>query len=319
MTVPYCPEEPSLSQGKTVIAIGNFDGVHIGHRQLFVEAKKLKEKLENQTNGPVKVLVLTFWPHPKSFFKDPSFRLIYSKEQRADLISALDEVDQLVTLPFDKDLMDLSYEDFFREILLEKFKAAAIVVGDNFRFGKGGLGDSIKLMALGQKAGVDVLIVPRVNYLDQPVSSSRIREALVLGRMEEVNAMLGQPYQVKGMVSHGKGVGHLLETPTVNILLSPEMESPRQGVYLSRTHAGGAVYNSISNVGTNPTFGTESPRTETFIFDYTGDLYGSEITIEYLRFMRPEIRFEDPEALKAQLRQDISLAKAMLEKEENLS
>ena len=131
--------------------------------------------------------------------------------------------------------------------------------------------------------------------------------------MEEVNAMLGQPYQMRGTVLHGKGVGHLLGTPTVNLMLDTEMESPKEGVYLSRTYVEGEAYNSLSNVGTNPTFGNEALRTETYLLDYTGDLYGRKITVEYLRYLRPEITFESPEALKAQLNKDISMAKALFE------
>ena len=303
-----------LCQKGTVIAIGNFDGVHIGHRQLLMEAAKLKAALEEETQSFYSVLAMTFWPHPRSFFKDPAFKRIYDKEERDALILATNAVDELVTLPFDKELMELPYEDFFRTILVEKYKAAAIVVGDNFHFGKGGEGDSLKLKALGEKEGIQVLIVPRVTYEGKPVSSSRIREALMQGRMEEVNAMLGQPYQIRGTVSHGKGVGHLLETPTVNLLLDPEMESLLEGVYLSRTRVNETAYNSISNVGTNPTFGNESLRTETYLLDYTGDLYGKQITVEYLHYMRPEITFESPEALKAQLTKDISMAKAEFEK-----
>ena len=302
-----------LCQKETVIAIGNFDGVHIGHRQLLMEAAKLKKQLEEETGTFLKVLAMTFWPHPRSFFKDPTFKRIYDQEERDDLILTTGAVDELLTLPFDKDLMELPYKDFFQAILVEKYKAAAIVVGDNFHFGKDGEGDSFKLKALGEEAGIRTLIVPRVTYEGKPVSSSRIRSALLEGHMEEVNAMLGQPYQMRGTVLHGKGVGHLLGTPTVNLMLDTEMESPKEGVYLSRTYVEGEAYNSLSNVGTNPTFGNESLRTETYLLDYTGDLYGRKITVEYLRYLRPEITFESPEALKAQLNKDISMAKALFE------
>ena len=199
--------DPSVLSLGSVIAIGNFDGVHLGHRELLKKARELSLSLQKDKEPP-KTIAMTFWPHPRIFFQDPSFKLIYPPKERDQLILGTKDADYLISLPFTKELMSLHYEDFFQKILLEQYHAKGIVIGDNFHFGKGGEGSSETMVTLGKRHGVSVLVIPRKEYDHVPISSTRIRQALREGKIEEVNKMLGVPYHHTGMVVHGKGVGH---------------------------------------------------------------------------------------------------------------
>ncbi|MBO6158337.1 MAG: bifunctional riboflavin kinase/FAD synthetase [Firmicutes bacterium] len=285
---------------KNAIAIGNFDGVHLGHRALI---------RSNGEGTDLRRMVLTFTPHPRMVMKDPDFRMIYSEEKKIRLLKETGLIDELVLLPFDEAQMNQSAEDFFYHILLEKYQAGMICVGDNFRFGRKAMADVSDLKKLCEKNGVICRILPRVTRNRVPVSSSRIRRLLEEGTISKAHELLGRSYTIDGFVHTGKHVGTTMHTPTINLPLEEGTVDPRHGVYISEIELDGRKYDGISNVGINPTFGGESPRIETFIFDFDEMIYGAEVKVKPLHFIREERKFKDPQELRAQIALDIEEAK----------
>lgn len=289
--------EPKAS----VLVLGNFDGVHQGHRLLLEEADRLGKKLGLHRR------VLTFSPHPKK--RQQNFKLIYEDEQKAQLMAETGWVDELIFLTFDENLKTMSPEDFFDEILRKRYTARAVVIGDNFHFGYQGKGDAKELSRLCEAAGIVCRVMDRKHKGEEPISSSRIRTLIEEGRMEEAALLLGRPYFVEGTVKRGKQLGQKMQTPTINLLMEENRLAPKSGVYVSRTQIAGKGFPSVSNVGHNPTVGGESLRTETHILDFSGDLYEQQVRVELLRFLRPEKRFESVQALYHQLAKDVMSAK----------
>jgi len=290
-----------------VVTIGNFDGLHEGHRALLKEADKMAQSMSEGGVRPERRL-LTFSPHPKQLLGDPGFKLIYTDRQREELVEETGLADRMVTASFTPELMHTEPEDYVTEILKKRYGAVGVVIGDDFRFGNHGAGTSADLVRIGAREGMKVCVVKRVVMDGDVVSSTRIRALLEAGEMEEANRLLGRPYFVEGPVTGGKHLGRSVGTPTINLKMKAERLVPREGVYASRTIVEGESFESISNVGTNPTFGDDL-RTETFIFDFDRDLYGKTVRVELLRFIRPEQRFEGTEALKKQLQTDIARTK----------
>lgn len=294
--------------GRSAICLGNFDGVHLGHAALLQ-----KNDQEAKERGLCRRIV-TFEPHPRILMKDPTFRLIESRELKTAHLESLQLADEIIFEQFDDHLMHMAPEDFFEEILLSRYHAELITVGDDFHFGDHGKGDAALLQRMAEKHGVTVLIVPRIRLEGEFVSSSRIREALENGQMELAEKLMGRTYELGAVVSQGKHVGRKLQAPTVNMLFEEEMVVPRHGVYVSEICLeDGQIFQGVSNVGINPTFGREKPRIETYIFDFHEDLYGKKIIVRLLKFLRPERKFESAEALKEQIGKDINEAKCFYE------
>ncbi len=296
-------EQAKMEAAPSVVILGNFDGIHLGHRTLLHEADQLANELGLRRR------VITFSPHPKQAMEQPDFRLIYSEQQKVTIMEETEWVDELVLLAFNEKLRAMLPEDFFSEVLLQRYQAKAVVVGYNFHFGVNGTGNTALLQKLCQTHGLQCRVVQRLEIVEEAVSSSRIRDLLQEGRVEEANLLLGRPYFLEGNVSRGKQLGRKLSMPTINILMSEERMAPRKGVYVSRTHTKNGVFSSISNMGNNPTVGGESLRMETHILDFTGDLYEQTVRVELLKFVRPEQRFDSVQALQAQVAQDIASAK----------
>ena len=284
------------------ICLGNFDGVHIGHQALLMENDRLakEEGLYRR--------VLTFDPHPGILLGDPRVKLIDTREQKAEKIEETNTADELVMMRFTKDLMRMEAEDFFHEILLSRYEAKLITVGDDFHFGRGGKGNAELLEKLCAQTGTRLRVLERVLYQESPVSSSRIREALEDGRLEEASELLGKPYSLTGTVAEGKHVGRKLHAPTVNLMLEERQVIPRRGVYVSEITVRGMTLYGVSNVGINPTFGGEKPRVETYIFDFHEELYTEKIRVRLLKFLRPEKAFGSPDELREQITRDIENA-----------
>lgn len=285
------------------VCLGNFDGVHLGHQALLFENDHLAKQ-----QGLLR-RVVTFEPHPRLLMGDPSFRYIYPDELKTLRIQRTGAVDELIAMRFDEILRQMGPEAFFEEILLGRYRAKAITVGDDFRFGRYGEGSPETLARLCDSCGIHLEILPRITLKGSAVSSSRIREYLEDGDIETASELLGSPYQIRGTVHQGKHVGRKLHAPTVNVWFEEHQVVPKRGVYASQIRIGDRLFHGISNVGINPTFGGERPRTETYIFDFDEDVYGEEIEVGLLHFMRPERTFESPEALREQIDRDIDHVK----------
>lgn len=298
---------PSLENG-TICALGNFDGVHAGHRLLLRKNSELSQALHSGGKTPLRAAV-TFSPHPRSLLEPGTFKTIYTEQERAELIGQTGWVDVLLIVRFSRDFMNLSPREFFDTILVRRYAARAITVGDDYHFGSKAAGTAEMLREMAQEHGLYCQIVPRLQAAGAPVSSSRIRQALEKGDIRLADQLLASGYFIEGTVMEGKHEGRRLSAPTVNIPLDPSLVEPRYGVYTCRVFTKDKAYPAVCNVGDNPTFGHESPRLEAFLFGYQGNLYGQHLKAQLLEFQRPQQKFPGPEALRAQLEKDIQKAR----------
>lgn len=298
---------PGTDRGASA-AIGNFDGVHLGHQRVLDLARRNDEPLG----------VVTFEPHPRAFFAPdaPPFRLM-NAEARAHRLEKLG-VDILFELPFGPELSSLSAEAFARDILGEALGLSHVVVGEDFRFGKGRAGDAEMLVELGRIHGFDVSIAPLLTEEGGEVSSTNIRKALSDGRPRDAAAMLGHWHRIEGPVLHGDKRGRELGYPTANMGLEG-LHLPRLGVYavlvdvLDGPHRGS--YEGVASLGLRPMFELEKPNLESFLFDFDGDLYGADLSVALVEFLRPEAKFDSLDALVRQMDADSARAREILARE----
>ncbi|SIS55407.1 FMN adenylyltransferase /riboflavin kinase [Roseivivax lentus] len=288
-------------------AIGNFDGVHLGHRSVLDLAR------EAAPHAPLGVL--TFEPHPREFFAPdaPPFRLT-SAAARASRLAKLG-VETLFELPFDRALSQLSPEDFARDVLAEGLGLSHAVVGADFCFGKGRAGTAQDLVAFGQAMGFGVTIATLMTNGTGQISSTAIREALSAGRPRDAADLLGHWHRIEGPVLHGEKRGRDLGYPTANMSIDG-LHPPRFGVYavlvdiLDGPHAG--TYHGAASVGVRPMFGENRANIETYLFDFKGDLYGAHLSVGLVEFLRPEENFDSVETLITQMERDCAEARAIL-------
>jgi riboflavin kinase / FMN adenylyltransferase len=290
--------------GPAALTIGNFDGVHFGHRRIL---RRLREV--SAARG-WKASALTFDPHPlRVVAPGRAPRLMTSPEQRARLMGE-EGVEQVLILPFTPEVAILSPEEFVRGILVERLGARAVLVGDNFRFGHGHRGNVRVLAELGRGLGLETEIVPVTACRGRIVSSSRIRDLIERGCMAQVARFLERPYTMEGEVVRGRGVGSKQTVPTLNLAAAAEVV-PARGVYITRTRDldRRREWNSVTNIGYRPTFGESAELTiETFLLDPLEDPTPRRIAVAFLECIREERRFESPEALKAQILKDVGVA-----------
>lgn len=285
------------------VAIGTFDGLHIGHQQV------INTLLATCAEKNLRSVVYTFSNHPREFTdKDALPNRILTVDEKIDLFDGMG-IDLLVMVEFDKDHMEIKAETFVEEILLKVLNTKYLAAGYNFHFGLGALGGTGLLSAMGAKSGFEVTVVPPFELDGEPVSSSRIRTLLKAGDIEAVNRLLGRHHTVSGQVVHGKKRGTILGFPTANLAVSHNMTLIRPGVYVTRTWIGKEHHKSVSNVGYNPTFSQTEFTLETFILDYHADLYHHYITVEFLHRLRSEIKFDSRETLMDQISQDVQDAR----------
>lgn len=288
----------------SVLTIGNFDGVHRGHQELVKRLISASRRLDCE---PV---VMTFQPHPSRILtpERPVLRIFDEVDQRERL--ELLGVKILIEEPFTKEFSRLPAAEFFEQNLRRPLSPQALIVGHDFSFGADRQGGHEMLKKLCAEQGIELEIVPALSVESQIVSSSQIRQALTRGDVDVAEKMLGRAYYLKGEVLPGHQRGRSIGVPTAN--LRPLVEFlPRSGVYISQTRVGSQTFPSITNLGVNPTFQGENSgglKLETHLFDFAGDLYGREIRVELLKFLRDEVKFDGVEALKAQI--DLDLAKA---------
>ncbi|MGB7336031.1 MAG: bifunctional riboflavin kinase/FAD synthetase [Salaquimonas sp.] len=290
-----------------VVVIGNFDGVHLGHQAVLQDALDLAKKKK------CPAIVLTFEPHPRTFFRPeiPVFRLT-PPHLKADLLIEFG-FDAVVSENFDKDLANLEAEEFISKHLVENLQASHVVIGFNFHFGKNRRGTPELLVEEGEKAGFGVTRVQR--YVDaggERVSSSRIRNALEDGDIARANILLGRCWRARGQVVKGAQLGRTLGYPTANIKLHPATQL-RHGIYAVRLmRPDGSVHDGVASYGKRPTFDNGAPLLETFIFDFSGDIYGEFIAVDLVGWIRAEEKFESAEALVVQMDKDSLKAKEIL-------
>ena len=293
-----------ISYTPTVVALGCFDGVHLGHEAVIRQAKQQAQKLN------CLCAVWSFVAPPKNYFLPHSVSLLTDHRQKRTQMRRLG-VELYCCPPFGSTIASLSAEDFFQTILLQNLKVRHIVCGYNYTFGKGGKGTVAQLQALCTQNGIGLTVLSPVAIGDQIISSSAIRTALSEGRPQDAAAMLGRPYSLCGTVIDGQKLARNLGFPTCNQTLSPDMTLPAFGVYLSRIHIQGRkkVFWGITNIGRRPTVGGSDVHMETHLFDFEGSLYGKQICTDLIAYLRPERPFENLDDLSAQVNQDIRQAK----------
>ena len=288
-----------------VVAIGNFDGVHRGHRAVIAAALARAKALGR------KAAALTFEPHPRSFFRpeEPLFRLT---DARAKLrLLAATGLGGAIVLRFDAALASLSAQDFVARILVARFAVAGVAIGPDFHFGLNRAGSPQYLAAQGAKLGFAVDVVPRFEDAGRPVRSGPIREALAAGRVAEANERLGYPWFVSAEVVHGDKRGRDLGYPTVNLRLDPAC-GLKHGIYAVRVGVGERRYDGVASFGRRPMFDQGTVLLEAFLFDFSGDLYGKVIDVAFIDWIRPELKFDSVEDLVRRMNEDARLARAAL-------
>ena len=294
--------------GKTAVALGNFDGVHLGHKELIRAAVNAARRSTSQ-GIPVKSCVFTFSNNPKNLIpgKKEVKNIIYQDEKEA-LIESLN-VEYLVNIPFTEDIMTMSPERYVKEILVDKLNAKVVICGFNHRFGFKAEGNTRMLKELGEKYGFQVLEIDPV-YIDGEVcSSTLIRNLILAGEMDECATFLGRNYAIAGEVVVGNRLGKSLGFPTSNIMIDESMVTPPNGVYITYCMYNGVKYPSITNVGVKPTIGEFKKNMETHIFNFDKELYGKMIKIEFVKKMRDEVKFSSKEELSSQISKDCNTAK----------
>lgn len=271
------------------LALGNFDGVHLAHQSLLNAAK-------NSENASA---VFTFSEEVPHFLTTTEERMILFEQNGIDLLF-------LVAFSLVK---DLSCREFVR-FLSEKLACRQVVCGYNFRFGKGAEGSAQTLAEIAKSFGMACTVLPEIMQNQKPVSSSRIRQLLQEGAVEEAAALLGRPFCLGGRVQKGYAIGRRLQVPTLNLSISPNAAPIRHGVYVSRTYINGQTYPSITNVGNNPTFDRSYVTCETYLLNASGDFYEKDAEVQLLSFLRAEKRFDSFDSLKDAIDRDLALARA---------
>lgn len=295
------------SRKPTVVTIGNFDGVHLGHQKI------LSGVIERARATDLMAAVLTFYPHPSRVLRpEAAPALLATLEQRVAAFNAAG-IDAALVMRFDAELAKVSAEDFVRKYLVESLRARAVMVGGNFRFGHRQLGDVKLLEELGRQWNFEVHVVPPIVADGVVVSSSAVREALREGRVEEAARLLGRPVALEGEIQPGTGQGRKLVVPTLNLATEQECV-PKNGVYATQTIVQGKTYQSATNIGVRPTFNGTRLAIESHLFDFNENLTSGRMEIRFHARLRDEQKFASPAALKEQVLKDIERAKEYFRK-----
>ncbi len=300
--------ESDFSLNASIVTIGNFDGVHIGHQKIINLAKESAEKSQ------LPLVVVSFDPHPgKVLYPGKAPKLIKTRKQKRDLLRKMG-VDYFYVINFTPSFAKKSPEDFVNEVLIDSLGAREIYVGFNFAFGLNRSGNVDFLKKQGEKKGFKVFPVPPVKVDGEIVSSSAIRKLLEEGNVRKANRFLGRYYYLEGIVIHGQQIGRKIGFPTANIITENELV-PRLGVYASYTRLNGHELPSITNIGYKPTFGSEKIIVETHIFDFNREIYGELIEVKFVDFIRPEKKFDSVESLVSEIKKNCEHCKKLLLKD----
>jgi riboflavin kinase/FMN adenylyltransferase len=292
---------------KTIVTLGTFDGVHIGHRRII-------EKLISSTeNGAYESLILTFFPHPRMILQEDSeIKLLNTIEEKCALLAQVG-LNNLVIHPFDKDFSRLTDEDFVKKVLVERFNIHKIIIGHDHRFGRNRTATIDDLIIYGKQYGFEVEQISAQEINEVTVSSTKIRNAILDGAMDLANAYLECPYPISGKVIKGKQLGRTIGYPTANLTIVEDFKLiPKNGVYVVKSILGNEVIYGMMNIGYNPTVGGEKQSIEVHFFDLNTDLYDQSLKILILHRLRSEQRFKNVALLKTQLAKDECDSRAYL-------
>lgn len=286
-------------QKPTAVALGFFDGIHLGHKALIDEMINIAKKRNFES------CLVTFRQHPLTLvFPKFAPKLLSSNDEKIDVLGEMD-IDKLVFIEFSEEIMNYEPEEFIREILVKKLNAKTIVVGFNYNFGKKGQGTPEILIELKDKYGYDVKVVNPVEKDGQIISSTFIRNLVVNGKVDQAEKYLGRKFSVKGEVVRGKGLGRQYAIPTANITVEEEHILPDAGVYYTNILVKGVKYEGLTNIGYNPTFENHPFSVETYIYDFDEDIYGETVELIFNKKIRKEKKFEDLKDLIKQIKNDI--------------
>jgi len=290
---------------RTVVTIGNFDGVHLGHREIFRRVVNRAREIDGLAT------VLTFVPHPlKVLTPERAPRLLNTYPEKERLIAA-SCIDVLVALPFDRQMADMPPEQFVRDILVDRLGVRHLIVGYDYAFGRNREGDVDFLRGAGREAGFEVEMLEPIRRDNQIFSSTLIRRRLASGDVAGTVELLGRHFNLEGRVIHGASRGASLGFPTANLLTDKEV-LPRPGVYAVKARLGEEIFDGVMNIGFNPTFGTERISLEVHLLDFSGDIYDQSLRVYFVERLREEMVFESVDDLVAQIRMDITRAKDIL-------
>lgn len=296
-------KEPFIN---SCVTIGNFDGVHYGHQQLFATVAERAGKIKGTS------VAITFDPHPLQILRPDGIKLISTCEQKVERIQ-MAGIDVLLVLPFNKEFAKTTADVFVGELLVKKLGLKELVVGYDYAFGKGRSGNIDFLKSQGEQYGFPVTVVEACHLDGQLVSSTVIRKLVREGQMAKTRQLLGRDYQIRGTVQVGKQRGgKLIGFPTANLKFNKEDLVPKHGVYVVQVVCEGRCYGGVLNIGYNPTFGEEQLVAETHIFDFDKNIYGKPIKVNLLKFMRDETKFKGVQELATQITADVVLAKKIL-------
>lgn len=291
-----------------VMALGFFDGIHVGHAALI---NKIKQRAEETGAEPA---VLTFDVHPDNLVFKKTVPLINSAEDRENILSRCFGIDDVVVIHFNQRVMHMDWRDFIDE-LIDEMNLRWIVVGHDFCFGYKGLGTAEKLKAYCAERGVGCDIIPAVCRDGVVVSSTLIRQLIENGEMEKVNEYLGHPHTLTDVIRTGYHLGTKMGTPTINMSFPQGVIIPRHGVYAAKAYIDGQEYMSVTNVGIRPTVSDSgNVNVESFLLDFRGNLYGHRARIDFYKFLRPERKFDDVNELAAQIKSDAQTTREYFER-----
>ena len=296
-------EKDFLLNEKTIVTLGKFDGIHRGHRKLINVAKELAD----ENNLPL--AVFTFKVADGEYFPYMDGEKITTFKERERIFKSLG-VDILVEYPFDRSVADTEPIAFMKHIIKEKMNASYVVVGQDWTFGKDGAGNTDLLKASQKLFDFTAVIVEKEIHDGREIGSSWIRDEIKAGRMETASILLDYPHSVYGEVVHGNDLGRTIGFPTANIIPEEDKLLPPYGVYASKVLIDDKVYYGVTNIGVKPTITDEKiPGVETYIIDFSGDIYGKEINVELIHFQRPEMKFQSVDMLQTQLMRDVEFAR----------
>lgn len=293
-----------MNNAKRIFALGFFDGVHLGHQALLRQCLELAGSLGCETAA------ITFDRHPQSLFCTWVPPLISNAADRERLLRQYG-ISHIYTYPVTAEVMGMPWNKFLEELM--EYGAAGFVCGDDFRFGHRGEGTSEKLLEFCRQRSIPCVIVPEQNIGGIRISSTYIRQQLETGDMATAVRFLGHPYALTGTVVHGHKLGRKLGMPTANLLLPENLAIPKFGVYACLALIDGRVFPAVTNIGTRPTVSGSGITVEPWILDFEGDLYDRQITLEFYRFLRPEMKFPDLDALRSQIQADAASTRAYFE------
>ncbi|RLE19398.1 MAG: hypothetical protein DRJ14_00715 [Acidobacteria bacterium] len=301
--------ERTFQLPRSVVTIGNFDGIHVGHQEILRRGRDV-----SKARG-IPLVVISFKPHPgKVLYPQKAPEIIKTDRQKRELLRQ-QGVDYYFVIRFSPEFSRMEPEKFLNILLVESLGAEYVLVGAGFAFGRKRSGNVEVIEKFGATHGIRVDPVPHVMLDGEVVSSSSIRSLLKNGKIRKANRFLGRYYYMEGIVIHGEQLGRKLGFPTANIISENEL-TPLLGVYASCTNVGGKRYGSVTNIGLKPTFGGKKIIVETHIFNFDMDIYGEEITVAFVEFIRPEVKFDSVEKLVDEIRNDCELAMETLDREE---